>query len=156
MWTNVMSNKRIVISLALIPVWLTACAPDLDTQLVQASRKGQRGRVRALLEAGADAGATTPQGFAALVYSASRGDAESVKALVEAGAQVDRGHRQAGRGLTPLIYSARGGHVLTAQILLEEGADVNAERNGMTALQMATSEGHNDMVQLLQEAGATH
>ena len=90
-----------------------------------------------------------------MVYAASRGDAESVKALVEAGASVDRGHRQAGRGLTALIYSAREGHILTARILLEGGADVNAERSGMTALQMATSQGHDDMVQLLEEAGAT-
>ncbi len=151
-----MSIKKLVIALSLLPVGFTACVPDMDTQLVQASRKGQSGRVRALLEAGADAGATTPQGFTALVYSASQGDAESVKALVEAGAQVDRGHRQADRGLTALIYSARGGHLLTARILLEKGADVNAERNGMTALKMATSQGHDEMVRLFQEAGATH
>jgi ankyrin repeat protein len=129
--------------------------PDMDTQLVQAVRKGQSARVRALLEAGADAGATTPQGYTALVYSASQGDAESVKALVEAGAPVDQGHRQADRGLTALIYSARGGHLLTAQILLEQGANVNAERSGMTALKMATAQGHTEMVRLLEEAGAT-
>ena len=150
-----MSIKKLVIALSLLPVGFTACVPDMDTQLVQAVRKGQSGRVRALLEAGADAGATTPQGYTALVYSALRGDAESVNALVKAGAPVDRGHRQAERGLTALIYSARGGHTLTAQILLEGGADVNAERSGATALQMAKSQGHIEMVRLLEEAGAT-
>ena len=153
---NVMPIRSRVITLALFPIWLTACAPDLDTQLVQASRKGQGSRVKTLLAAGANPSATTRSGWTALIYAAARGEAEAVNALVKAGAPVDRSHRQADRGWTALIYSAQGGHILTAQILLEGGADVNVERSGMTALQMATSQGHDDMIRLLEEAGATH
>jgi len=153
---NAMSASNSVTAFLLLVVGLVVgCAPDIDTQLVQASRKGQGSRVRTLLEAGAEAGATTQSGWAALVCAAGRGEAETVNALVNAGASVDRSHRDGDRGWTPLMYAAKGGHIITAQVLLEAGANVNAERNGMTALKMATSQGHLEMVRLLEKSGAT-
>ena len=56
---------------------------------------------------------------------------------------------------TPLVYAAKGGHKVTVKTLLEAGADVSVERQGMTALKMATSQGDTDIVRLLREAGAT-
>lgn len=139
----------------LLPIGLTACAPELDTQLMLAARKaGGSQRVRTLLNAGADANTITRRGFPILLYAAALGDVETVQALIEAGAQIDRSNTQGRETWTPLIYAARGGHKVTVKVLLEAGADVNAERRGTTALKMAISQGHTHLGPLLREAGA--
>jgi ankyrin repeat protein len=54
-----------------------------------------------------------------------------------------------------LYAAAMYGSLDMANFLLENGADVNlAARGGWTPLQIATSKGHFDMVELLLSAGA--
>ena len=46
-------------------------------------------------------------------------------------------------------------HLEVAKLLIEEGADVNAKnKDGFTALTWATLMEHQDVVELLKEAGA--
>ena len=73
-----------------LPLWLTACTTELDTQLMLAARKGHMKRVRTLLNAGADADTTTIRGYPVLLYSAAIGDAEAVQALIDAGGEPQR------------------------------------------------------------------
>ncbi len=152
---NRISTRTMAALLVVLPLSLTACTTEIDTQLMLTAREGDNSpRVRTLLDAGADANATNRRGHAVLLYSAAVGDAESVQALIEAGAQVDWNNSMGGETWTPLMYAARGGHKVTVRLLLEANADVNAERRGTTALKIARSQGHSYLEPLLLEAGA--
>ena len=152
---NIIPTRTLAAILMLLLLGLTACAAELDTQLMLTARKGGKSpRVRTLLNAGADANAVTRRGFPVLVYAAALGDTETVLALVEAGAEIDRSNTQGRETWTPLMYAARGGHKVTVKVLLEAGADVNAERRGTTAWKIARSRGHTYLEPLLREAGA--
>jgi len=57
--------------------------------------------------------------------------------------------------VTPLSIAAEQGQVEVARVLLGRGADVEAaERNGYTPLTRAIWRGHEEIVALLQQAGA--
>ena len=56
-------------------------------------------------------------------------------------------------GGTALHAAAVAGEADAVRLLLAAGADVNARRNGLTALDMA--EGHAEVVRLLRAAGAS-
>ena len=154
---NRMSTTIMATLLVVVPLLLTACTTEIDTQLMLTAREGDNSpRIRTLLNAGADANTTNRRGYPALVYSAGFGDAETVQALIEAGARVDESNVMGRETWTPLIYAARGGHKVTVRLLLEAGADVNAERRGTTALKIARSRGHTHLEPLLREAGAVN
>ncbi len=58
-------------------------------------------------------------------------------------------------GYTALIISAGKGYANVVKQLLAKRADVNEKTNGgVTALWIATHEGHNDIVNILKAAGA--
>ncbi len=152
---NRISTRTIAALLVVLALSLTACTTEIDTQLMLTARKGGKSpRVRALLNAGADANTITRRGYPVLLYAAALGDTETVQALIDAGSQVDRSNSMGLDVWTPLMYAARGGHKATVRVLLEAGADVNAERRGTTALNMAISQGHTHLGPLLREAGA--
>ena len=57
--------------------------------------------------------------------------------------------------LTPLIIAAKNGNAEIVRLLLEKGADVNVKTDsGKTALIHAKNEGHTDIVEMLEKAGA--
>lgn len=59
-------------------------------------------------------------------------------------------------GILPLCAAAKGGNVEIIQLMVDEGADVNeADLTGKTPIQYAKEAGHNDVVQVLEELGAT-
>lgn len=152
---NRITTRTTAAILMLLPLGLTACTTEIDTQLMLTARKGGKSpRVRTLLNAGADANTVTRRGFPVLLYAAALGDVETVQALIEAGAEIERSNTQGRETWTPLMYAARGGYKATVKVLLEAGADVNAERRGTTALKMAISQGHTHLEPLLREAGA--
>ena len=76
-----------------------------------------------------------------------------VKLLLEKGANVNA--KDNGNGAPPLIIAALAGHKEVAEMLIGKGADVNAKDNeGNTALSLASSRGHNSVVELLKSRGA--
>jgi ankyrin repeat protein len=92
-------------------------------------------------------------GVTPLLEASRSGDAAMVELLLRAGADPKRSHPE---GETPLLSAARAGSVPTVRLLLARGVDVNhAEKfQQTTALMWASAEGHNDVVDLLLEAGA--
>ncbi len=94
----------------------------------------------------------------ALVWACKSGRMEVLPRLVRAGARLDADPY---RG-TPLIWAAVCNRLETAAWLIDHGANVNCKATfgglthgqGVTALHMASQNGHLEMVQLLLERGA--
>ncbi len=94
----------------------------------------------------------------ALVWACKSGRTEVLARLVRAGARLDADPY---RG-TPLIWAAVRNRMETAEWLLDHGAPVNQKATfgglthgqGVTALHMASQNGHLSMVQLLIQRGA--
>src|SRR5438093_7297985 len=55
-----------------------------------------------------------------------------------------------------LVKSAMVGHLQSVRDMLRCGADINSTEEGMTALQIAAANGHDDVVEFLLSAGADH
>jgi len=127
------------------------------TAIYFAASKGREQNVRTLLDLGADCTLADTGGWAPLHCAAAMGHAGIINMLVDAGANV--GTRDAA-GLTPLIYAATKGQVAAVKMLLARGADVDAaDRMGgtteLTAICCAACAGHEDVVRVLLEAGAS-
>jgi ankyrin repeat protein len=94
----------------------------------------------------------------ALVWAAKSGRTKVLERLVRAGARLDADPY---RG-TPLIWAAVCNRMETAEWLIDHGATVNRKATfggathgqGVTALHMASQNGHLSMVQLLIRRGA--
>ena len=130
-----------------------AVSPDGDNALILASRSGAAVCIRLLAGAGADLNAPSGKGDTPLLVAVALGHTEAVQALLEKGADPNKARPD--NGFTPLMAAASGGHADTVKALLSAKADVNAaQKNGDTALKMATAAGHDDVAQLLKDAGA--
>ena len=106
-----------------------------------------------LIAAGADIETRTKRGFSPLHTASCFGKLGTVKMLVRAGAGV----RVAGNtGATCLMLAAYFGHTETVRYLVGlPDVEVNHEENkGFTALHFAVQEGHDDVVEVLIDAGA--
>lgn len=124
--------------------------------LVEAANHGYETIVRALLKKGADPDARSEDGSTALLKAVEAGHLTTVKALVageaDVNAALDRGLQ---KGVTPLMLAAWSKQPETVKALLEAGADVNAKMDaGMTALFIARKSGRQDIIRMLEEAGA--
>ena len=156
--------------------------PDaLDTEngataMHNAAWKGELERIKALLEAGADPNIrdatylSTPIGWAHqngqmetvaflsentaldLVDAAWLGKAPRVAELLDADPESVNGPN--GGAMCPLRGAAYMGHVDVVRLLLGRGATPNlpSPSTGMTALEMAERQGHNDVADLLRGA----
>ena len=125
-----------------------------ETALMRAAFRGQTEVVRVLLDAGAHVDAQTPSRVVPLMHAAFGGEAETVHVLLEAGADVNA---KDGDGATALMYALLiRGDADVVTVLLEAGADVNEKNDdGWMALMLAEEEGYSEIVELLQQAGAT-
>jgi ankyrin repeat protein len=142
--------------LALIKQGANVNAPQGDgvTALHWAARGGDAELVKALVDAGADAGARTLFGaYTPLHLAAERGAAPIVKALVAAGAAADA---RTSTGATPLMLAAAAGDTAAIAALLDAGAGVNAEETDrlQTPLIFAATANRLDAVKLLLARGA--
>lgn len=114
--------------------------------------------IRLGLEYGADPSAvTSPYDGTALIAAAHLGHIEIVQTLIDANAPLDHVNNLGWTALIEAIVLGDGGerHTAVLKILVEAGADVNlAERGGKTPLTLATLRGYENMVKLLEQAGA--
>jgi ankyrin repeat protein len=94
------------------------------TPLFLASQQGHGPVIEALLKAGSDARAGTPNGTSPLMVAAASGKVAAVKALVDAGADVNG--KDGVRSQTPLMYAAAANRADVIALLAGRGADLKA------------------------------
>ena len=121
--------------------------------LFEAVKVGSHKSVCHLIEKGISPNVQDEEGRTPLMVACERAYNRIVHILIEAGADVDA---HGPLGTTPLIYAAGYGRYETVKLLLEKGADIGAKTTGTypsTAAFAASANGHDDIVELLNEAG---
>ena len=128
--------------------------PDLEEQvqgltaLAIAASNGQTNTVQLLLQAEASIDLRVFKGRTALMAAAGNGHTDTVLVLLDNGAEVDINDDD---GWTALMFAAYGNHVETVRALLERNANDRLKNSvGRTALQIARSQGHQDIVGLVE------
>lgn len=136
------------------------CDGEGRTALRAAAWGGHEEIVLTLLDYGAQVDKADSKGRTPLIAAAYMGHHEAVEILLDHNANVDLAD---GDGRTALsvaalcVPTAAGvkGYGEVASLLLERGADPgHRDHDGMTPLLLAAYEGHEDIVELLLEAGA--
>ena len=132
---------------------LVGAAPS-SSPVADASMRGDRDVLRALLEQGADVSAPQGDGMTALHWAAERGDARTAEMLVYAGANVGAVTRIG--QYTPLHLASHAGSAPVVEALLQAGADpaLRTTNTGATALHLAAASGNADVVKMLLDHGA--
>jgi len=93
-------------------------------------------------------------GLTPLIGAARSGDATEIRKLIADGADPNERDRSV-TGWPPIVHAVHKHQLAAVAALIESGADVNATSDGgTTALMMAASYGHADMVKLLLAHGA--
>ena len=109
------------------------------------------------LEHGADVKSLDSFNGTGLIRAADRGHVEIVRRLLETDIAVDHVNNLNWTALLEAIILGDGGprHAEVVRLLVDAGADVNlADGNGVTPLAHARERGHEEMVAILEAAGA--
>jgi len=124
------------------------------TQLMRAALAGDLKTVKMLLKSGADPNGRNDEGRTALMFAAINRKTSCAKELLRYGAEVNV---VANDGGTALLLAASEGDSELVEILLNKGADVSARfhKTENTPLKLAREHGYDDIVRLLQAAGAS-
>jgi ankyrin repeat protein len=123
-------------------------------EFVLASGSGHLGRLEVFLAEGADPSRDMFGSRTALGEAIQYDQTPAVRRLLEAGADPNLilPRRQ---GMTALMLAVERGHLDSVRALLEHGADVNLrDDQGSTALEHAKKQGRDELVRLLENAGA--
>lgn len=120
-----------------------------NLDLVRAAHSGDISKVRELLDRGADANARVDDDWTALIVASSKGHTSVVRMLLDKGADINAKNKAGGTALTSASFN---GCTETVKLLLDRGANFNAKvtATGATALILASSQGHNEIVRLLE------
>ena len=117
------------------------------TALHIAVESGHSEVVKLLLKAGADKDSVVPTTcMTSLHLLAEKGNSDILRLLLEAGADKDAADRNGG---TALDLAAQAGRLEAVRLLLAAGA-----KHPLKAMSLARQTGHQDVVQLLEEAAA--
>lgn len=124
------------------------------TQLMRAALAGDLKSVKMLLKSGADPNDQNDDGRTALMFAAINRETSCAKELLRYGAEVNV---VANDGGTALLLAASEGDTELVEALLKKGANVFAKfhKTENTALKLAKEHGYDDIVRLLQAAGAS-
>ncbi len=141
---------RIAIALFLFLVSSTVAFAE---PLHEATRDGDLEQVRALIDAGADLDAQRDNGETPLITAIIGGHVLVASLLIDRGADIQARNKG---GFTPLHAAAYANAIEIAEKLLSRGADVKDQMNkaGVTALSVASEEGHPGLVKVLIDHGA--
>jgi ankyrin repeat protein len=122
-------------------------------RLIEAVKSGERMAALALLQAGAQANATAPDGTTALHWAVRNNDAMLVDRLLRAGAKP---HPENRYGVTPIALACESGTAALVERLLEAGVSANATGPyGETALHTCAHAGNTAGARVLLAAGAS-
>ncbi len=122
-----------------------------ETALWYASGEGHTDVLRQLLDNGARSKMKTHKGSTPLHISSAKGHAKIVKLLLEHGADPN----DEMLGMTGLMAATFGGHLEVVRTLIESGARINeVGLRGFSALEIAKTEGHEAIAELLKTHGA--
>merc|ERR1712038_1399465 len=132
-------------------------SPGGYTPLLEAAYRNRTEVAKQLIAHSADVNYSNGQGETALHYAASCNSVEVANFLLDHSVNVDSTDN---RGYTALHFAVRelfGSCVSVAKLLIAHSADLNATPvsgpyKGLTPLQAAEKEGHQEMVELLRNA----
>ncbi len=132
---------------------VNAAEPDGATALHWATRLNDLESAGLLLDAGANAKATTRYGITPLSLACVNGNAALIEKLLKAGADPNAATPE---GETALMTASRTGKLDAVNALLAAGAKVDTKENWkqQTALMWASGEGHTAVARALLERGA--
>lgn len=139
---------------------VNGCDSEGRTALRAAAWGGHEEIVLTLLDYGAEMNKADSKGCTPLIAAAYMGHYETVEILLDHNAEVDIADKDGRTALSVValcVPTAAGikGFGEVAGLLLEHGADpAHRDHDGMTPLLLAAYEGHEDVVELLLEAGA--
>ncbi|MGQ0603312.1 MAG: ankyrin repeat domain-containing protein [Anaerolineales bacterium] len=129
-----------------------------DNPFLYAGAEGLLEILKLTIEAGADTKLTNRFGGTALIPAAERGHVEVVmELLTRTDVEVNHINNLGWTALLEAIILGEGGprHIEIVRLLVEAGADVNlADGQGVTPLTHARQRGYNEIVELLENAGA--
>ena len=130
------------------------------TPLFAAAESGSLKLAQMLKESGADLDVKDLKQWTPLYAAVNQGSIDIARYLIEQGAEVRS--QTPGSTRSPLLMACYAGNIEMVKLLIDAGADINARismdhtgHSGMTALQIATQRGHQQIVELLRNAGAT-
>lgn len=110
--------------------------------------------VKFLVSHGADVNSRDNAGITVLLFAAAFSKIDTIKFLVEKGAGVNANSDDC-CGITALMVAVENRNRNLIVFFIEKGADVNAmDRDGNTALKIATEKGYTDIADLLRKHGA--
>ena len=114
-----MLRTPIIIFLLTFLVALSACAGDINSDLLAAAKKGNTATVKSLLDAGADVNSRDRMDITALMWATSKGYTATVWVLLNKGADVRAKDK---RGRAALMIAEQEGHTEIAELLKQAGA----------------------------------
>lgn len=147
--TNKMTAEEALVALnRLIVAGGDLEAPDSKgrTLLAVAASEGHVDIVNTLISAGANVNAMTGDGTTVLILAARNGQTEVIDLLISAGANINA---KADPGMTALAIAVYNGHIGVVEKLITAGADLDVKMNTLSLLDIATFQGHTDIVTLL-------
>lgn len=127
-----------------------------DNPLLYAGAEGLLEIVKLCIVAGADTKLTNRYGGIAIIPASERGHVEVVRELLlNSDTNVNHINNLGWTALLEAVVLADGGpkHQAIVQLLVDHGADINIrDKNGETALELATRRGLSEIVAILEKA----